>query len=197
MSKFLVAYTTNSGTTEEVAKAIGEELGRGGAEVEVHRLEEVTNLESYTAVVVGAPMIMGWHRSAMRFIKKNQEVLSKLPVAYFITAMRLTKTAENAVDSIPIITDPLIAKPPKNPARLGFKERYSLATNYIRPMLKQAHFVKPISVGIFGGRLEYYRLKWYQVLFVIAVIQVRPGGSHNWTFIQQWAANLRPLLEKV
>jgi menaquinone-dependent protoporphyrinogen IX oxidase len=197
MRKFLVAYTTNSGTTKEVAKAIGEEMGRGGDEVDVRRLEEVTNLDPYAAVVIGAPMIMGWHRAALRFAKMNQQALSKVPVAYFMTAMRLTKTEEKEVDGIPIVVDPLIAKPAKNPARLSFKERYTLATNYLRPILKQAQSVRPISVGMFGGRLEYYRLKWYQVLFVMAVIQVQPGGSHNWPFIQQWAANLRLLLEKV
>ncbi len=64
MNKILVAYTTNSGTTEEVAQAIGEELGKRGNAVDVRRLEEVTSLEGYQAVVVGAPMILGWHRAA-------------------------------------------------------------------------------------------------------------------------------------
>ena len=113
-----------------------------------------------------------------------------------MTAMRVTKTDETSVDGIPIVTDPVISKVPRNLAHLGFKERYSLPSNYVRPVLRKVIFVKPLSVGIFGGRLEYFKLKWYQVLFMFFFIHVKAGGSPNWTFIQQWAAEIRPKLEK-
>ena len=83
----LVAYATNSSSTEEVAQAVAEELGRDGAQVDVRRLEEVTSVEPYSAVVIGAPMIVGWHRAALGFVKKYRQALSRVPVAYFFTAM--------------------------------------------------------------------------------------------------------------
>lgn len=192
--KVLVAYTTNAGTTADVAQAVGEELGRDGAQVDVCRLEEVTSLERYAAVVVGAPMIVGWHRAATKFVKKHQQALSRVPVAYFLTAMNLTQTGETSIDGIPVHVDPELAKPPKNANRLSLRERYARMSNYLRPVLKAAPLVKPVSVGFFGGRLAFYRLKLWQVLFVMLVIRAEPGGSHNWPFIREWASSLRSKL---
>jgi len=192
--KVLVAYTTNAGTTAEVAQAIGEELGKAGAQVDVRRLEEVTSLDPYTAVVVGGPMIMGWHSAAVKFVKKHQRALSQVPVAYFLTAMSLTQTGETSVDAVPIFVDAMLVKAPKNAARLSFQERYATVTNYLRPVLKAAPLVKPVSVGFFGGKLELYRLNLLQKLFVLLAIQAQPGDFRHWPVIREWAAGLRTAL---
>jgi menaquinone-dependent protoporphyrinogen IX oxidase len=194
MKRILVAYTTNAGSTEEVAQAIGTELGQGGSPVDVRRLEEVTSLESYQVAVIGAPMILGWHRGAVRFVKKHESTLCQIPVAYFATAMSLTQTGESQVGSVPVYVDPTLAKPPNNPGRLGLKERYARLPNYVRPMLKAAPSVKPVSIGMFGGKLELFRLKILQMLFVMLVIQAPPGDLRNWEAIRAWAAGLRTTL---
>ncbi len=191
MSKILVAFTTNAGTTVKVAQAVGEELSKNGAAVEVRRLEEVTTLEPYTAVIVGAPMIVGWHRAATNFVKKNQAALGRVPVAYFFTAMSLTRPEETSIDGVPLCVDPKLAKAPKRPGHLSFRERYATAANYLRPVLKAAPGIKPVSAAFFSGRLEMSKLKWWQALFVLFVIQVQPGGSHNLPFIRSWAAEVR------
>ena len=64
MKKVLVAHATMAGSTVEVAQAVGEELVRSGLQVEVWPIGEVSGLRGYDAVVVGAPMILGWHRAA-------------------------------------------------------------------------------------------------------------------------------------
>ncbi len=190
--KILIAYTTNAGTTEEVAQAISAEFAKETRfDVEVKRLEEISSLEAYHAVVIGAPMIFGWHREAMKFVKKNRESLSRMPVAYFITAMNLTHTDETSLDGIPLSVDPVVAKPVKHAGHLSFKERYSLPANYLRPILKAAPKVRPVAVGFFGGKLAMYKMKWWQVLFVLIFIQTQQGGSHNMPFIREWAASLR------
>lgn len=191
MKRVLAAYTTNAGSTEKVAQVIGEELGRNGAQVQVCRLEQVTSVEPYDAVVVGAPMIMGWHSTAVRFIRRHQPVLSHKQVAYFLTAMSLTQTEEKSIGTIPIYVDPALAKPPKNAKRLSLKERYATVTNYLHPVLKAAPSVKPVSVGFLGGKLELYRLPLLQMLFVLLVIQAQPGDFRNWPAIREWATGLR------
>jgi menaquinone-dependent protoporphyrinogen oxidase len=191
MKKVLIAYATNAGSTAKVAQVIGEELGRDGAQVQVCRLAEVTDVELYDAVVIGAPMIMGWHGAALEFIKKHQQALSHVRVAYFLTAMNLTQTNEKSVGTLPIYVDPALAKPPKNEKRLSFKERYATVTHYLRPVLDAAPFVKPVSVGFFGGKLELYRLPLLQMLFVLLVIQAQPGDFRNWPAIREWATGLR------
>ena len=111
-SKILVAYATLSGSTAEVAEAIGETLGQEGAQVDVRPIKDVGDLNAYRAVVVGGPMIMGWHKQAKRCVKKHRGALSQMPVAYFFTAINLTKTTEPSLDTVPIYQDPRAAKPP-------------------------------------------------------------------------------------
>jgi menaquinone-dependent protoporphyrinogen oxidase len=190
MKNMLVAYTTNSGTTEEMARVIATELGKDGTTVDVRRLEEVTSIEPYSAVVIGAPMILGWHRAASRFVKAHQQALSRVPVAYFISAMSLTKTNQSSVKGVSIYADPGLVKLPRDANRLGLRERYTAMTNYAGQPLKAAPLVKPVSVGIFGGKLEFHRLKLLQVLFVMLVIRAPQGSLHNWPAVRQWATNV-------
>ena len=190
--KIIIAYATNAGTTAEVAQAISEEFAKDARfQVDVKLLDEVENFEPYLAAVIGAPMIFGWHREAKRFVKKHQEPLSRLPVAYFITAMNLTKTDEISLDGIPLSVDPIVARQVKKAGRLTFKERYSLPSNYLRPILKVASRIRPVAVGFFGGKLAMYKMKWWQVLFVLIFIQTQQSGSYNMPFIREWAANPR------
>ena len=190
MRDILVAYATNSGTTEEVAKVVAEELGKKGAQTSVRLVDEIDSLEGYDAVVVGAPMIMGWHREALKFVKKHQQELSVLPTAYFIMAMSLTQSGEQSVQGTPLVIDPRLAKAPKNPGKPGFKERYALPAKYVAPILQAVPQVKPVSVAIFGGRLDLFRLSLWQRLFVMLVIGAQPGEFRNWEFIRGWATGL-------
>ena len=193
MTRILVAYTTNAGSTTEVAEAVATELGKDGAQVDLVRLEQVTSLEGYHAVVIGAPMILGWHRAAQKFVKTHRAVLASVPAAYFCTAMSLTQTTGSPSGAPPLFIDPWLAKAPKNPARLSYKENYAAPASYLKPILKAAPAVKPVSIAFFGGKLEMFRLKLLQALFVMVIIQAQPGDLRNWSAIQEWAASLRPL----
>jgi menaquinone-dependent protoporphyrinogen oxidase len=186
----LVTYTTNAGSTREVAEAVAAELRKAGATVEVRRLEEIEDLSAYQAAVVGGPMILGWHRGAVSFLKKHQAPLSHIPVAYFFTAMSLTKTGDTPLSGVPVHIDPNLPKEPKNATRLSLKERYTTVARYLGPILRATPQVRPVSVGFFGGKLDYSRLKLLQMLFVMLIIQIQPGDRRNWPAIQEWAAGL-------
>ncbi|HUV07186.1 MAG TPA: flavodoxin domain-containing protein, partial [Spirochaetia bacterium] len=121
MKRILVAYCTNAGSTAEVAGAITEALAGDGMEVDLKRFDEIADLPAYSAVVVGGPMIIGWHRKAVRFLKKNRRSLSRVPVALFFTAMQITKTGSENGYGFPVLLDPRAAKDPADPARLKFK----------------------------------------------------------------------------
>ncbi len=190
MNKILVAYTTNSGSTEDVARLIAEELGKGGTVVDMLRLEDVSSLEPYSTVIIGAPMIMGWHRAALKFVKQHKEALSNKRVAYFLLAMSLTQTDDTQVDGVPLFVDPALPVAPKRMGRLSFRENYATPVKYVRPMLKAAPSVKPLSVAIFGGSLALFRLKLLQMLFVMLVIRAQAGEKRNYPVIRQWAAGI-------
>jgi menaquinone-dependent protoporphyrinogen IX oxidase len=186
MTKILVTYVSNAGSTAKVAQAVADELAKT-AEVEILPLENAANLEQYAAVVLGAPMILGWHRGALAFLKRNQAALSQKPLAIFITCVNLTKTDDTSLEGVPLFVDEKLPKAPKNPAHLSFKENYSLPKNYLTPILE---LVKPVSIGLFGGSLQYFSMKWWQVPFVLFVIQAQPGDKRNWKAIETWAGDL-------
>jgi len=195
MNRILVAYTTMAGSTVEVAQAVGEEISKSGFQVDVLPISEIEDLSAYDGVVVGGPMIIGWHRSALGFLKKNRETFQQIPLAVFVTAISLTQTGETSVDGVPVTVDEKLPKTPVNEDRLNFRERYARLSNYISPILKATRSSKPVSIGVFGGRLEYGRLKWWAVLFVMLIIQAPAGDKRNWTAIRSWAAGLPAALQ--
>jgi menaquinone-dependent protoporphyrinogen oxidase len=189
MNKILVTYATNSGSTLEVAKAVLEEIQKSGVQAELAPVAEVTDLSAYSAVVLGAPMIMGWHRSALNFLRKNKAALAKKSLAFFVTCMSLTESGETHVQGVPVSVDKNLPKPAKNNARLSFKERYSQLANYIRPILRASPH-KPVSVGVFAGQLNYSRMQWWAMIFVVLILQAPAGDKRNWEAIRSWAGGL-------
>lgn len=186
MQKTLVTYATNAGSSAKIAEAVAAELGKTAA-VEILPIDKVTSLEPYSTVVLGAPMILGWHRGALAFLQRNQSALSQKKVAIFVTCVNLTKTDETSLEGVPLFIDEKLPKAPKNPARLSLKENYSTPKNYLTPILK---LVKPVSIGVFGGSLQYFSMKWWQVPFVLLVIQAIPGDKRNWKAITEWTSGL-------
>ena len=90
--------------------------------------------------------------------------------------------------------DEKLPKPPRSDGQLNFRERYARLSNYLRPILVAIRPTKPVSIGVFGGRLEYGRLKWWAVLFAMLIIQAQAGDRRNWDAIREWAAGLPILL---
>ena len=166
----LVAYASRLGATAGVAEAIGKTLTDNGAQVEVRRMEEVTDLTPYSAVVAGSAIRnKQWLPEAMQFMKTHQAALRQKPFAAFLVCMTLAM---------------------KN----GEQYRPAVAT-WLNPVRA---LVKPVSTGLFAGVLDIGkissagdRLKFrMSVLFGVW----KEGDHRDWNAIRDWAARLRPLL---
>src|SRR5687767_26172 len=115
MKRILVTYATLAGSTVEVAQTVGEEIEKGGFQVDVLPLAAVEDLKGYDGVVVGAPMIMGWHRAALSFLRKHRQAFQHLPLAVFVMAMSLTQNDETSVGGVPLHVDEELPRPSENP----------------------------------------------------------------------------------
>lgn len=109
-ARILVAYATRHGSTAEVAEAVGTELRGADVDVTVAQIGGGLRAEAYDAVVVGGPMIMGWHKDAVRFLKQNAAALADRPTACFATAASLTQTPDELAGGVPLFRDPWLSR---------------------------------------------------------------------------------------
>ncbi len=171
--KVLVAYDRGSGSTEEVADFIGNILSQDGNIVEIKNIRDEVDLTSYDRIVIGSPIKYDkWMSDARKFVKNNQEILSKIPVAFFFTCLVLSRKTDKTI-------------------RLA--KGYSNKLNDIAPR------VKPISVGGFAGVLDYSKislvprliLKLYLVILrVNEKIRVKEGDYRDWDAIRSWVKSI-------
>ena len=194
MSKIIVVFSTNSGSTGEVAEAVAAELTQAGHSVDVKLIKDTTDLSDYDAVVVGAPMIFGWQNSARDFVRRHRAELAGKKTAYFSCAMRATQVPGEKLPSVALTLDPNLVTGPQKPGSLTIKERFTTLGYYLKPMLQTAPEVKPVNVAFFNGRLEMYRLKWWQAAFVMIVVQAPPGDYRDWDTIKAWGKMLGAIL---
>ena len=192
--RILLVCATRHGSTVEVADAIAAELRKGGNEVDQATAAEAPGPAGYDAVVVGGPMIMGWHRQAVRYVTKHHGALERLPTAFFITAASLTATDDDDVGGVPIVKDPWLTRAPRDAAKLGRKERYALPQHYLGDVLKKSAPVRPRSVAFFAGSLDLTTMNVFEKLFVLLVVGATPGDGRNWKAIRVWGAGLGEVL---
>ena len=168
--KILVTYASRTGSTAEVAEAIGKTLAEGGALVDVIPMNAVKDLAPYQAVVAGSA-IRGskWLPEAMQFIQSHRTELAQKRFAEFTVCITLAM---------------------KN----GEKYR-SGVSEWAAPIRAQ---VKPLSEGLFAGVLDFSKLpfNWDTLMLRLSVaLGIFPRGDHrDWKAIHAWAESLKPIL---
>ena len=164
--KILVAYGSWTGSTQEVAEAIGQSLREGGAEVDVLPAKSVKDLKPYQGAVIGSAIRIGkLHSTVVNLIKKHHTALSQMPVAYFVVCLTMRKDS------------------PANRA----------ATNhFLKPLTHEVPDVKPVSTGLFGGKYDPKKVAFF-LNWVLSAATLPAGDFRNWDLIRQWSESLRPL----
>ena len=138
----LLAYASRYGSTQEVAETVANVLRQAGLEVELQPMREVTTLDSYAAVVLGAAIYNArWHPDAHQFLSQHQESLKQRPVAIFTlgpltkdeaakkrSRRELDKELEQYPWLKPVALEIFVGK--YNPSKLSFFERLLPASDH-------------------------------------------------------------------
>ena len=164
--KILVAYASATGSTAEVAEAIGKTLVESGLQVDVRPMSEVADLAPYRAVVAGSAIHGGkWLPEAMQFMQTHQAALSRKPFAAFMVCITL-------------------AMPNGENYRDGLKD-------WLKPVRA---LVRPVSEGYFAGALDFSKLPITPntlLMRVAVALGIFPLGDHrDWNAIRAWANDL-------
>jgi menaquinone-dependent protoporphyrinogen IX oxidase len=184
----LVVYATKHGSTREIADAVATELRAAFRDVDVREAGSAPPPSGYDAVVVGGPMIMGWHRDAERYVKKHRDQLASVPFALFVTAASLTEDGMDAFQGVTIAKDAWLVKQPGNADKLTRKERYALPSHYLGDISKACAPARPRTVAFMAGSLDLTTMNVFEKLFVLLIVGATPGDGRHWDFVREWAA---------
>jgi len=120
---------------------------------------------------------------------RNTGRVAAYPFAVFVMAMSLTQTGETAWSAC---RSPWTRNCPSHRKRRTPEIQGTVCQAF---ELHSTHSQGKSSSQagehrVFGGRLEYGRLKWWAVLFAMLIVQAPAGDRRNWTAIRSWAADL-------
>jgi len=163
-AQILVTYTSRSGSTAEIAAAIGKELQNAGYTTDITDMKETASVDGYQAVVMGAPVYAGHiEKRLISFIDRNRQALGNVPLAAFVVGIApvypKAGTADEVLDQV----------------------KKSLAP------------LEPSAVTMFAGRLEYTNQSFLKRT-MIHLMKVPTGDFRDWDEISAWARRLPALL---
>lgn len=156
----LVAAASKHGATREIAERIGAELADRGVAVEVQNLEDVEDLGTYEAFVLGSGIYLGnWLKEARRFVDVHASVLATRPTWLFASG--------SIVGEPPVADDPDALRP-------------GLAERLVETTRAREH-------KLFAGKLDNSKLGLLERAAVRGA-HASEGDHRDWQAIDDWAA---------
>ena len=169
--KYLVANASRAGSTAGVAEAIGAELMKDGAQVDVWPVDVVDAITRYDAVVLGSA-VQGSEvlPEALDFVQRYQSALQQRPFAAFLVCITLAmKKGDEYRPHVDKWLDPVRS------------------------------LVRPVSTEVFAGALDIGKVPGFgkRLGFRLgSLFGFTPEGDHrDWEAVTAWATKLRSLLE--
>lgn len=168
--KILITYATYAGSAEIVAKQVSSDLVINGYSTYILPMLDVKDLKQYDAVIAGSAIHGGkWLPEAFDFLELHKEELRSKPFAAFLVCMTM--------------------------AMKNSEKYFQFVSDFMIPVRK---IVKPVSEGLFAGRLEIKKLPSLSDRFKFR-ISVATGvwkeGDHiNRNEITKWCDSLSHIL---
>lgn len=167
----LVAYASRCGSTAGVAERIGQTLRTSGHSSQVLSVEDVKDLGSYDAVILGSAIRTGkWLPEAMDFVGTHRDALSQKPVAYFHTCITLSKPTD---------------------------ENLTKARSFFEPLTERFSEVRPMSLSVFAGVLDYAKLSGPMRMVMKWKMNgqgIAEGDYRDWNAIETWGNGVSNIL---
>jgi menaquinone-dependent protoporphyrinogen oxidase len=164
--RVLISYASRCGSTGGVAEAMGQVLCGMGASADIRLVANVNDLSPYHAVIVGSAIRRGkWLPEAVGFMKDNQDILGRLPIAYFVVCLTMKDNTE---------------------------ENRSKVMAYLDPVRKEAPKMQPVAVGLFPGALDYSKLSFVDKTIMKAK-GASEGDYRDWSAVNAWASAVGPM----
>ncbi|HUB51739.1 MAG TPA: flavodoxin domain-containing protein [Terracidiphilus sp.] len=162
----LIAYSSRTGSTLEVAEAIAKVLRRTRLTVHVTRMRDVQSLDQFGSIILGTPIYVGeLPREVHRFIARFRTPLAGLPSWMFVLG-------------------PVEGRPGE----------FGMSANQAGRELAQFPWFRPVEIKILGGRFDIDALPFPFNLGRRLLPSRFAGLPHtdlrNWSEINTWATLL-------
>lgn len=155
--RILIAYASRSGSTKEVAEAMGDVMRGAGLKVDVKNVKEVQDLSDYSGVIIGsaarAGRLLG---EARKFAVKFKKDIERIKTAYFTVCLTIK-------DDTP--------------------ENRKQVDAYLDPLKK---IKEPVCVGLFAGKFDVKDINSV-LGFALKKAKVPEGDFRNWENIKAWS----------
>ena len=162
-----MTYATWAGSAGEVAEYVGKTLKKDGYAVDVMTADDVHDLESYQAVIVGSAIHAGKiHPHVQAFLGKNQEILANKKVAYFIVCLTMKDDSE---------------------------ENREVVLSYLENIKTDFPQINPVGAGFFAGELNYKNLS-FQYTLMMKAMSMKEADYRDWDEIRMWTKETENLL---
>ena len=161
----LIAYVTRSGSTEDIAEAMGLAMQEAGIKVDVKPMVQVESISEDAAVVLGAALYVGhFAKEFHRFMKRFQRELGNVHPWIFVVG-------------------PTERKP----------EHFAAAEKQARKELERYPWLRAADVRVFGGKFDPHHLNLPLPFRLVMKFPGNPmkklpvSDIRDWDWIRRWA----------
>ena len=129
MAKILIIYSTTDGHTREICQRLKQVIEQQAHRVTLISIDDEPGLDirQFDKIVIGASIRYGKHsRKVYKFVNKNEQILDKIPNAFFSVNVVARKPEKN--------------EPETNP--------------YLKKFLDQISW-RPKNLAVFAGKIDY------------------------------------------
>jgi menaquinone-dependent protoporphyrinogen oxidase len=167
-TRVLVAYGTKHGATAGIAEKIGEVLVQAGLSAEVLPVNQVEDINTYSAVVLGSAVYIGrWRKEAAKFLKANENTLAERPVWLFSSG----------------------------PTGSGDPVKLTEGWRFPKALQPIADHIRPRDVALFHGAMSNDNLSSFEK-WIIKKVKASVDDFRDWNAITSWAKAVAEELKK-